>query len=94
MIKMGWQGWSSHRGRKLPSLPLLVALQMRQDPARRQEATDEAGSEPNGDFLHRAQERRMPQGTDSVGRLSANQELSDGSREFPAAAPFNAEVKD
>lgn len=23
---------------------------MRQDPARRQEATDEAGSEPNGDF--------------------------------------------
>lgn len=40
---------------------------MRQDPARRQEATDEAGSESNGDILHRAQERRMPQGKDSVG---------------------------
>lgn len=62
MIRTG-QGWSGHRVKREdgpPSLPLLVALQVRQDPAGRKEDTQEAGGEPNGDILHRAQGRRNP----------------------------------
>lgn len=43
-----------------PSLPLLVALQVRQHPAGRQEDAQETGGEPNGDFLQGAQGGRKP----------------------------------
>lgn len=58
------------RGQAPPSLSLLVALQVRQDPAGRQEDTQEAGGEPNGDILHREQGRRNPQSKDQLPQAS------------------------